>query len=203
MTVHQYVGILLAAGAGTRYRAALPPTPDHDIHKLLARLPDGTYVAEASARRLLSAVPKTLAVVFDTPLAVSQILSDLGCDILRAPASPRGMGVSLAAAAQHLLASTDAASRPGCVVALADMPWVRTQTLHTLLQHAAHDRIVVPTFNGRRGHPVVFGAQFLPELATLQGDTGARALLMRYGADEVACDDPGVIRDIDTPDDLR
>jgi molybdenum cofactor cytidylyltransferase len=42
----------------------------------------------------------------------------------------------------------------------------------------------------------------LPELATLDGDEGARGLLRRHGAHEVVCDDPGVLRDVDTVDDL-
>nr|WP_242697557.1 nucleotidyltransferase family protein [Bordetella petrii] len=193
---------MLAAGEGLRYRAARRALRDA-AHKLLARLPDGRPVAQASASTLLAALPDTIAVVADRPPELPALLSRLGCSILKAPPAPRGMGVSLAAAARHLLARPAPAGQlPGCAVALADMPWLRADTLRLLLQQAASDRIIVPVCRGRRGHPVVFGGAFLPELAELDGDTGARALLERHGALEIECDDAGILHDIDTPQDL-
>lgn len=200
-----YVGVLLAAGTGSRYRAAATHSPHAGAHKLLATLPDGRRVAQASAMTLLATLPTTLAVLgqAQTPVELSIALSALGCTIVHAPCTPVGMGVSLATAARYLLDRAATPTAPsGCVVALADMPWLRADTLTHLLSHAAPDRIVVPIFNGQRGHPVVFGARFLPELATLEGDTGARALLNRYGALEIECHDAGVVRDVDTPADL-
>lgn len=200
---HQYTGVLLAAGTSSRYRAALSDTTGSPTHKLMVTLPDGRSVAQTSAMQLLAVLPDTLAVVGDTPSELPALLRDLGCVILPAPSAPRGMGISLATAAQHLLTRVTSGESPiGCVVALADMPWLGPNTLQYLLRHADQDRIVVPVFNGQRGHPVVFGSQFLPELAALDGDTGARDLLIRYGAIEVECNDAGVIRDIDTPEDL-
>ncbi|MBO9353722.1 NTP transferase domain-containing protein [Bordetella petrii] len=201
-TVHHCVGVLLAAGEGLRYRAARRALRDA-AHKLLAPLPDGRPVAQASASTLLAALPDTIAVVADRPPELPALLSRLGCSILQAPPAPRGMGVSLAAAARHLLARPAPAGQlPGCAVALADMPWVRPETLRLVLRHAARDRIVVPLCQGRRGHPVVFGGDYLPELAELDGDTGARGLLQRHGALEVECDDTGVLYDVDVPTDL-
>ena len=224
----------MAAGTGSRYLAAADGGIGASDHKLLATLPDGRAVALTSAKTVLSVVPETIAVVTDRPSDLAVQLSDAGCEILQIPASPRGMGVSLAAAARYLLnrqmapasknvrhagsatdagtdAGTDAATGiaadpaaplNGCVVALADMPWIRPGTLTQLLVHAAPDRIVVPVYNGQRGHPVVFGADFLRELADLSGDMGARAILARHGALEIECDDAGVVRDVDTPADL-
>jgi molybdenum cofactor cytidylyltransferase len=203
MTAPQhYVGILLAAGLGARFRASTPQLPQ--AHKLLATLPDGRTVAQASAITLLSAVSTTYAVVTDTPAELPVILKQHGCHIIPAPTAPRGMGISLAIAATYLLENViQATPITGCVVALADMPCVRPDTITALLRHAANDRIVVPTFHGKRGHPVVFGRAFLAELSKLEGDTGARSLLLRYGALEIECDDAGVLYDIDTPEDLN
>lgn len=225
-----WVGILLAAGAGSRYLAAADGGASARHHKLLATLQDGRPVALASAQSLLSVVPETIAIVTDDPRALAAQLSDAGCEILQIPASPHGMGISLAAAARYLInrqttpvsqngrhagsgvdacteagpdiAAAPAATLSGCIVALADMPWIRPGTLTQLLAHAAPDRIVVPVYNGQRGHPVVFGADFLRELAGLTGDTGARAILARHGVVEIECDDAGVVRDVDTPADL-
>lgn len=196
------MGVLLAAGEGSRFRAARLGQGD-GAHKLLAALPDGRLVAQASAATLLSVLPDTVAVVAGQPPELATTLSRLGCSILQAPPPPRGMGISLAAAARHLLSRpAPGGLPPGCVVALADMPWLRPATLRLLLQQAGPDCIVAPVYQGRRGHPVVFGAAFLPELAGLEGDSGARALLARHGAREIECNDPGILMDIDVPQDL-
>lgn len=195
----EFVGILLAAGLGARFQAASAPSVTGP-HKLLAALPDGALVAQASAASLLQATPRTLAVIAEQPPELAQALFEMGCELAHVPRAPRGMGISLAVAARTLLAGD--APIAGCVVALADMPWVRAETIQRLLAHASDDRIVVPLFEGRRGHPVVFGATYLPELSRLAGDTGAKSIVQRYGAKEVECDDPGVLRDVDTPSDL-
>lgn len=197
-----FVGILLAAGAGSRYRAAHTDGPL--IHKLLAPVQHGRCVAERAAQSLNAVVKQTIAVVYETPRELPDLLRAVGCTIVPAPQSQRGMGLSLAAGAQYVLEHTPSEHPPiGCVVSLADMPCIQSATIIALMRHATPDTIVVPTYKGRRGHPVVFGWTFIPELATLQGDTGARALLLRYGAIEIECDDAGVLQDIDTPDDLR
>jgi molybdenum cofactor cytidylyltransferase len=58
-------------------------------------------------------------------------------------------------------------------------------------------------FEGRRGNPVAFGARHLPALLALEGEHGARSLLRSSPVVEVTVDDPGILRDIDTPGDLR
>jgi molybdenum cofactor cytidylyltransferase len=57
-------------------------------------------------------------------------------------------------------------------------------------------------FEGRRGNPVAFGALHLPALLALTGEHGARSLLKSSSVVEVAVSDPGILRDIDTPNDL-
>jgi molybdenum cofactor cytidylyltransferase len=124
--------------------------------------------------------------------------------VLETPDAARGMGASLAHVARELAgAGAHAAATPGGVmVALADMPWIAPATLRALEQAAVGHRIAAPLYAGRRGHPVAFAWELLPELAMLDGDEGARGLLRRHGAHEVVCDDPGVLRDVDTVDDL-
>ncbi|MEO8135570.1 MAG: NTP transferase domain-containing protein, partial [Betaproteobacteria bacterium] len=65
------------------------------------------------------------------------------------------------------------------------------------------ESLVVPRYRGERGHPVGFARVHFPALSQLTGDAGARAVIA--GAPRVAwldVDDPGVMRDIDTPADL-
>ncbi|MEZ5583336.1 MAG: NTP transferase domain-containing protein [Candidatus Competibacteraceae bacterium] len=62
--------------------------------------------------------------------------------------------------------------------------------------------IVAPVFHGQRGHPVVFGGAYREALLTLKGDQGARILLHEHREylKTVACQDEGVLLDIDTTD---
>ncbi|WP_255594193.1 NTP transferase domain-containing protein [Achromobacter sp. ES-001] len=211
------VGILLAAGHGRRYAA---DAPGQD--KLMARLEDGTPVAVASARALGSATSRTIAVLRPDQAALGALLQAEGCELIMVGANADGMGDSLATAARHLLglgmgrgedfppegrdvhAKTQGLpAASSCLVALADMPWLRADTCMQVAAAAPHHRIVTPTWQGKRGHPVAFARDLWPELAALSGDVGARRLLLRHPVHELAVDDPGVHADVDTPQDLR
>ena len=87
------------------------------------------------------------------------------------------------------------------------MPLVTARTVSRLLD--AYDRdegrlIVVPTFNGELGNPVLWDRRFFPDMLALSGDRGARVLRARcaeHGA-TVPMDDDAVLRDVDTPEQL-
>ncbi|HTJ98419.1 MAG TPA: nucleotidyltransferase family protein [Bordetella sp.] len=208
---NEFVCVLLAAGRGERFRAS---AGREDADKLMSALPDGRAVAAASAAALLRALPAVVAVVRPGTPALHQVLRSAGCVVLETADAARGMGASLAHAARELMRahedtrlsagsrSADAAAPRGCLVALADMPWVTPATLLAVRDAARVHRIAAPVYGGRRGHPVAFAWDLLPELAALDGDEGARALLKRHGVYEVQCTDPGVLRDVDTVGDL-
>ena len=194
------VGILLAAGFGRRYAAA-GPAEGPEGAKLLARLPDGSSVAWRAAMSLNAITSHTLAVTRpDTEVLHAQLRS-AGCDVLTTPLASRGMGASLAAGARHLLAG-DAGPPSIALIALADMPWIRHETYADIVRAAPFHAIVVPTFQGRRGHPVAMQRSLWAELATLDGDVGARALLARHPVFELSTEDAGILRDVDVPQDL-
>ena len=69
---------------------------------------------------------------------------------------------------------------------------------------AAGARLAAPYFRARRGHPVGLGGGFYEELISLGGDEGARHLVALHEAAlvKIPVGDPGVIRDIDRPEDL-
>ena len=183
------VGILLAAGAGSRFGGG----------KLLARLADDRGVAETACARLLPAVDRVVAVVPAQPGALEDALRAAGAEVVRCDTAAPGMGVSIACGVS---ASANAA---GWLVALGDMPLVPTSQ-HRLVADAlrAGADIVAPVCQGRRGHPVGFAARFGDELRALEGDEGARAVLARHRGAllELAVDDDAGWQDIDTPSDL-
>ncbi|MCC2974310.1 NTP transferase domain-containing protein [Massilia sp. IC2-476] len=184
-------GILLAAGRGRRF------DPEGRRNKLLQQLPGGDLVVAASARHLLSCVSRVIAVVPPDDGGVAAILRALGCDVAICPEADSGMGASLVQAIRHSLPAE------GWLVALGDMPYVRDSTLAALREAVLDGAgIAVPTYGGRRGNPVAFGAEHRDALLALGGDQGARRLLQTCPVTELIVDDPGILRDIDTPSDL-
>lgn len=107
------------------------------------------------------------------------------------------MGDSIAAA---VLATSQA---NGWLIVLGDLPLIRATTLRTLAQAlGAHD-VVIPVFNGQRGHPVGFSTRCREALLGLTGDKGASSVVKLFAAVEIPVDDVGVVSDIDTLVDLE
>ncbi len=116
-------------------------------------------------------------------------------------AGHEGMGDCIAAAVR---ATADAG---GWLVLPGDLPLVRSETLRAVAAALAQHAVVVPQFEGRRGHPVGFGAECRQALSELTGEHGAAAVVRAQAAHdgmfslEVA--DPGIALDIDTVHDLE
>src|SRR5580765_2179534 len=93
------------------------------------------------------------------------------------------------------------------VVLLGDQPFVTAAIVERLVAEwqASAAVIVVPTYVGQRGNPVLFARAIFPELLAVQGDQGARAVLAadRSRIRLVAFDDPRPLADIDTPEDYE
>jgi molybdenum cofactor cytidylyltransferase len=85
------------------------------------------------------------------------------------------------------------------------MPFVRPDTLDRLALFHSGQAAVFPTWQGRRGNPVLLARSLFADIMLLTGDQGARAILSAI-PDQVAelpVEDPGILRDVDRPDALR
>ena len=107
-----------------------------------------------------------------------------------------GMGDSIAAAV------TATPNANGWLVLPADLPLVRSDTLRTVAQALSSHSVVVPVFDGQRGHPVGFDASCSADLHNLVGNRGAAQVVSARAAIELIVDDAGICRDIDTVQDL-
>ena len=193
------VGLLLASGFGRRFDAG------GRRNKLLARLPDGQTLVAASARALCSVLDHVAVVVPARGTLIEAALSDLPVRLIRNARAREGIGASIAVGIAALRADFPAAR--GWLIALGDMPFVAPKTIRAVadaMEGGDHrdDRIVAPSHDGRRGHPVGFGSAFADALSALHGDVGASVVIGSHAVTLVECDDPGVLRDIDTPADL-
>lgn len=183
------VGILLAGGSARRFGA----------DKLLHPLPDGVPIAVAAARNLAAALARVVAVVRPDAPELERALRAAGVEVTVCPNAAQGMGVTLA----HAVRVAGAAD--GWVVALADMPFIDPASIRRVVAAIADGAVIAaPDYRGERGHPVAFAGTYRDALERLTGDAGAREIV-KADADalvRVPVDDPGVVRDIDTPADL-
>ena len=92
----------------------------------------------------------------------------------------------------------------GAALFLVDHPLIDRETISALIRQVKPGRIIVPVFEGRRGHPVVFAADLFPEVLELPSDQGLNTVVKRNRdrVVEVVVGNAGVLRDIDTPEQL-
>jgi len=90
----------------------------------------------------------------------------------------------------------------GILISLGDQPFLKTRTINVLLRafQQRKEGIVVPSFKGMKGHPVIFHRMFRKELLKLRGDTGGKPILLKYSKQirTLPVRSEGVIKDIDT-----
>jgi molybdenum cofactor cytidylyltransferase len=183
------VGLLLAAGSATRFGS----------DKLRHALPHGVAIAVQAARHLRSEVPAVYAVVRPGQEELMHNLESEQCEVVVCENAAEGMGASLACAARA------AGERAGYLVALGDMPFIRRSSIGAVRDAlAAGAPLAAPYFRARRGHPVGFSSAFYRQICEAAGDEGAKSLLRAHEDRlvKVPVGDPGVLRDIDRPEDL-
>lgn len=95
----------------------------------------------------------------------------------------------------------------GIVLCPVDHPLVTARLVSDLVERFYEDNkpIVLPTYKGRRGHPVIFSSALYPNLLAAPADKGARAVVWAHAADilEVPTDEEGVVLNINDPDMLK
>lgn len=191
------VGLLLAAGGSQRFGS----------DKLLAPLPEGSPMAVECARILrrgLEPDDPLLAVVRPDQAELAALLEGEGVSVFFSPRAQGGMGFSLADGVAEARRRWPQAT--GWLVALADMPFVRINTVAAVARAVEEGAALAAPFEGdMRGHPVGFSALMGDELAALEGDEGARHVIAAHAHQlvRIPVRDLGVLMDIDTPEDLE
>ena len=188
--------LVLAAGQGSRYRER------SDEDKLLAPVseaPDAPPVLAMTLGSLQGIAERLVVVTREDNLALrawlEQERSRFGAEVFAV--RTRGLGHTLAQAIRHCPAEK------GWLVALGDMPYVHPDTARRVASAIDRARLVVPVYDGQRGHPRGIGHAHGARLLELDGERGAQALFVGSTVCEIDVDDRGVIDDIDRPEDRR
>ena len=180
--------VVLAAGFGSRFKGAR--------HKLDEPLHGSTLLGCTLRQAVASQLPVVLVTTAPFVAAANEVLAMHDIVVLSLAEASRGMGHSIAAGVGE---RPDAG---GWLVLPGDMPMVRAQTLRSVAAALERHPVVYAQYHGRRGHPVGFGSELYSELIGLTGDEGARRIVARYPVHGEELDDPGVLVDVDTQDDL-
>lgn len=111
----------------------------------------------------------------------------------------KGQLTSIHAALRSLPAGTD-----GMLLCLIDHPLVSASLVHELIErfYAKHAPIVLPVYEGRRGHPVIFSAELYDELLRAPLETGARAVVWAHQGEvaEVQTNEEGCVLNLNDPE---
>jgi molybdenum cofactor cytidylyltransferase len=124
--------------------------------------------------------------------------------IVSNPDYPQGMSTSILCGLQALPKNADA-----FLIVLADLPGITSNLVNHLIRAFHRNRprkdIIVPTYRGTRGHPVLFAARYILESLEIEGDMGCRPILAKHPEQvfEIEVDQAAVLLDIDTPEDYR
>jgi len=95
----------------------------------------------------------------------------------------------------------------GVVLFLVDQPLITAGLIGELVGqfYSSKKQIVIPTYNGKRGHPVIFASSLYDELLAAPPAQGARAVVWRHAKDvlEVPTDEEGVVLNLNDPETLK
>jgi CTP:molybdopterin cytidylyltransferase MocA len=190
--------VVLAAGAGRRLGT---------VAKALLALDDGRTFLGAIQDSAGAAGVAHVVVVVGPPHhhATEREARRLGLEIAYNPDPGRGMASSVEIGVARV--QERFSGHAALLLWPVDHPRVEPATVAAVVARTPHEGAAIPVHRGRGGHPSGFGSAVWPALAACRAvDQGARGVIRalehqgRVVRFEVA--DPGVIADIDTPDDL-
>lgn len=200
------VALILAAGRGERLGG---------VAKALLTSGDRTFLQTVAATAADAGIASLLVVVAEPyGAAVAAHAAEGEHAVVWNPAPERGMASSIAIGFATLLQRQPAAVAPdrsGCWLWPVDHAWVQASTLRALRAVAIADatcEVVIPTYAGdvhaRGGHPIWIARSAWPAMVgCVDHPHGARSVIAALRTRRVMCDDSGVLRDCDQPEDLE
>jgi molybdenum cofactor cytidylyltransferase len=184
--------IVLAAGRSRRMGA----------QKLLLPLGDQTVIARIVDEVLLSPVDRIFVVVGPDGARIAEALAGRRVEFVTNPDPEAEMLSSVRCGLRAMPEDCDAV-----LAVLGDQPGVTADVIAAIVQayNTSGRGIVIPTHNGRRGHPLLFSMLYRDEILTRHDDVGLRGLLHAHPEDvcELEFSTPNVIDDMDLPEDYE
>jgi molybdenum cofactor cytidylyltransferase len=183
--------VILAAGTSSRMGEA----------KQLLRLGETTLLDQVTENVRGSRVDEIVLVLGHQAETIKQSIATKSLKVLVNDSYGQGMGTSLRTGLSGLSSGVDAA-----LIVLADQPFVRSATFDQIIDRYRQTsaQIVIPTYKGFRGNPVLLDRSVFADVMALQGDIGCRAIFGNHleGIVKIPVEDVGILLDLDSKDDV-
>ena len=190
--VHESVaGILLAAGESTRYGQP----------KQLLDWKGQPFVHAVAKTALQGGLAPVLVVTGANAQQVESAVNGLDVTVIRNENWKTGQASSIRAGIESLV-KPSSPKTGGAIFLLADQPQITTSVLRALLEKHAEELfpIVAPMVMDRRANPGLFDRATFPDLLTLEGDVGGRAVFHKHPVEYLPWHDDRLLLDVDTPE---
>jgi molybdenum cofactor cytidylyltransferase len=184
-------GVVLAGGQSRRMGV---------VNKLLVKVDGKPMVRHAVDTVRAAGAEPIIVVTGHEAERVRDVLADADVIFVHNDAFAEGLSTSLRTGIAAVPDTCD-----GALVALGDMPRLLAGHVERLIEAfapAAGRAICVPTWQGKRGNPVLWARRFFAEMEDVDGDVGAKHLIGEHAelVQEVDMPDSGVLIDVDSPD---
>ena len=187
----RFGAVILAAGMSSRMGEA----------KQLLRLGENILLGHVLENVRSSGVKDIVLVLGHEAEKIRERISTENLNVVINESYQQGMGTSLRAGLAALPPGVDAA-----LIVLADQPFIRPKTLGLLMDQYKRSsaQIVIPTYKGFRGNPVLLDRSVFSEVMALTGDIGCRAIFGNHlgGIVKQPVGDIGILLDLDSKEDL-
>jgi molybdenum cofactor cytidylyltransferase len=188
------VAVVLSAGESSRMGRP----------KALLPIGDGSFLERIVKSLLATKIEKIVVVLGHNAAEIEKKIRHLPISILVNPDYAQGQLSSLIVALRALESEADV---DGILLHLVDHPFLNSTLVNRMMERFYESKklVVVPTYQGRRGHPVIFSRRLFAELLKAPLDQGAKSVVRAHAADtlEIETDDEGITFDIDTPEEYR
>ena len=183
-------GIILAGGASTRF--------GHP--KQLLDYQGRTFVKAVSETALRAGLSPVIVVSGANAEDISASVEDLALSVVYNPEWKAGQSTSIQAGLRGLTQAVG-----GAVFLLADQPQVSVELLRALVERHSQDlpAVLAPYVFDQRANPLLFDRVTFPELMTISGDTGGRAIFSKFSPRYLNWYDRRLLLDVDTPEDYQ
>ena len=185
--------VIQAAGAGSRFHS--------NQYKLLTQVEGVPMILRALEPVLKAGFDDVVVVIGSNADEMKNVLVDYPVQIIENQNWIKGQSTSLSAGIRSIKNSSDRV----CLL-LGDQPFLQADTLKALISESDlyPDQIIVPFYKEKRGNPIIVPSKFYDLLLELtQGDIGGKKLLETVGYHILNVNDAGIIRDIDTVEELK
>ncbi len=188
------VGVVLSAGESSRMGRP----------KALLPIEGQTFLERIVAALKKTQVGKIIVVLGHDAENMTREIKHLPVEVLINSDYQLGQLSSLQTAVRHLQSDEHC---DGMLVHLVDHPYIDGKLVDLMIQrfYERGKLIIVPRYQGKRGHPVIFSRSLFRELLDAPMEQGAKAVVNAHAKEtlEIVADDEGVTIDIDTPDEYR